>query len=187
MQTNFAPALAFDQAGNLWQSGGVITGQGQDVQQTVVEYTAAQLEAAELQTIPNQTLIVADTSVSGALNAPSAITFDAAGNLWVAFALGGAGGAGGVEMIAAGDLAGEGTVTPTPALTLGPATFKWGKVALQSFATPAGLAFDNQGDLWAANQSQKRRRAGYRQPGRVHSVGVDGERQSGAAKGDIGE
>jgi hypothetical protein len=154
VQTNFAPALAFDQAGNLWQSGGVITGQDQSVHQTVVEYTAAQLGAAEPQTTPNQTLIVADTSVPDALNAASAITFDSAGNLWVAFALGGTGGTGGVEMIAVGDFAGEGTSTPLPAITFGPATFKWGKVALQSFATPVGLAFDNQGDLWVANQAK---------------------------------
>jgi hypothetical protein len=89
VQTNFAPMLAFDQAGNLWQSGGVITGQNQDAQQTVVEYTAAQVGAGLQQTVPNETLIVADTSVSGGLNAPSAITFDGTGNLWVAFALGG--------------------------------------------------------------------------------------------------
>ena len=153
VQTNFPPVLAFDKAGNLWQSGGVITGQDQNVQQTVVEYTAAQLAAAEPQTTPNQTLIVADTSVPDTLNAPSAITFDTAGNLWIAFALGGTG-TGGVAMIASSDLAGQGTSTPSPAITLGPATFTWGKVALQSFATPAGLAFDNQGDLWVANQAK---------------------------------
>jgi hypothetical protein len=154
VQTNFAPVLTFDQAGNLWQSGGVITGQNQEVQQTVVEYTAAQVAAGLQQTTPNQTLIVADTSATGALNAPSAITFDATGNLWVAFALGGSGGTGGIEMIAAGDLAGQSTVTPTPTIILGPTTFPWGKVALQSFATPDGLAFDNQGDLWVANQAK---------------------------------
>jgi secreted PhoX family phosphatase len=153
-QTNFEPVLAFDKDGNLWLSGGVISGGSPQAEQdTVVEYPTAQL-ADGTQADPNQTLIVADTSVSGALHAPSSITFDASGNLWVAFALGGTGGAGGVEEFSAAALTGSGTSTPSPTVTLDPAAFTWGKIELQSFATPDGLAFDNAGDLWVANQSQ---------------------------------
>ena len=162
IQTSFGPVLAFDKAGNLWQSGGVISEQSPgDEEETVVEYTAAQLGTPASNTEPNQTLIVADTSVSGALNAPSSITFDANGNLWVAFALGGTGNTGGVEMIAAADLSGEGTSTPSPAVTLGPATLISTKAfgTLQSFANPDGLAFDNEGDLWVANQSKQAEQA----------------------------
>jgi hypothetical protein len=157
VQTNFGPALAFDKNGNLWQSGGVInSGNPADEQQTVVEYTADQL-AAGTQTDPNQTLIVADTSNEGALNAPSSITFDANGNLWVAFALGGTDNVGGVEEIAASDLTGTGTSTPSPAVTLSSAAFVTSKTfgSLASFANPDGLAFDGTGDLWVANQSKQ--------------------------------
>jgi secreted PhoX family phosphatase len=154
IQTGLGPTLAFDKDGNLWQSGGVIsTDDPSAEQETVAEYTVAQLEAGT-QTDPNQTLIVADTSVTGALNAPSSLTFDANGNLWVAFALGGSNNTGGVQMFAASDLEGTGNTTPAAAVTLGPAPFPWGKVTLQSIADPGGLAFDSAGNLWIANQSR---------------------------------
>jgi streptogramin lyase len=161
VQSSYAPALAFDKDGNLWQSGGVISsGNPEDEQQTVVEYTAEQLEDGT-QTNPNQTLIVADTANSGALNAPSSITFDANGNLWVAFALGGTDDLGGVEEIAASDLAGTGTSAPSPAVSLSSATFISSKSlgVLASFANPDGLAFDGADDLWVANQSKQAEQA----------------------------
>ena len=152
--SSLSPALAFDKGGNLWLSGGVISTEDPSAEQeTVAEYTADQL-ATGTQTDPGQTLIVADTSLSGAFNAPSSIIFDATGNLWMAFALDGDGSAGGVEMFAAADFGGSGTSTPTPAITLGSAPFQWSKVTLQSIADPDGLAFDSAGDLWVANQSQ---------------------------------
>jgi secreted PhoX family phosphatase len=133
----------------------------QDEQQTIVEYTAAQL-ATGAQTDPIQTLIVADTSVTGALNAPTSITFDGSGNLWVAFSLGSVSNLGGVEMFAAADLDGTGTLTPAPAVTIDSAAFATKNLDLQSLDTPDGLAFDNEGDLWVANQSS----TASEQPGR---------------------
>jgi secreted PhoX family phosphatase len=132
------------------------SGNPEDAQQTVAEFTADQL-AAGTQTDPNQTLIVADTANTGALNAPSSITFDANGNLWVAFALGGTDNAGGVEEIAASNLTGSGTSTTSPSVTLSSAAFVSTKAfgTLASFANPAGLAFDSAGDLWVANQSSQ--------------------------------
>ena len=161
LQTNFAPALAFDQSGNLWQSGG-LTQAGFLIHplDALFEYTEAQL-AAGTQTEPYQTLLVADTTNVSALNAPSSITFDANGNLWVAFALGGTGNAGGLEMFAAADLTGEGTVTPLPQITIASAPYNWGKVELPSFANPDGLAFDSQGDLWVANVSKESSKLGF--------------------------
>jgi hypothetical protein len=155
IQANLHPSLALDKAGDLWQSGGVIsTGDPSAEQETVAEYGADQLTDASPVTEPNQTLIVADTSVNGVLNAPSSIVFDANANLWVAFALGGTSNSGGIQMFAGTDLDGTGTVTPAPAVTLGSASFNFGKVELQSLAEPGGLAFDGSGDLWVANESQ---------------------------------
>jgi len=131
--------MTFDHAGNLWLvSGGIL------------EYTAAQL-AAGVHTDPNQTLIMGgDLS---ALEFVKSITFDANGNLWAAFETGGTGNAGGVEMFAAADLNGSGTVTPVPAITLNAALYGRHQ-DYSSFESPDGLAFDSQGDLWVANTLQ---------------------------------
>lgn len=145
---NSPPSSTFDQHGNLWVAGGISAANPFD--EIVVEYTAAQL-ASGAQAGPNQTLVVADTSASSALNAPASIAFDAGGNLWVAFAQGGDGDTGGVEMFAVADLAGSGTITPTPSVVLSSGTLKYGKLTLPSFASPDGLAFDSTGDLWVAN------------------------------------
>jgi hypothetical protein len=133
--------LAFDHAGNLWQSSGPI-----------FEYTAAQL-AAGIQTDPNQTLTVGGNFPE--LQNPSSLTFDTGGNLWVRMNDGGTNGSGGLEMYAAADLNGSGTVTPTPAITLTSSLYG-AKNLLSSFDGPRGLAFDNLGDLWVGNRLQPR-------------------------------
>jgi hypothetical protein len=132
--------MAFDHAGNLWLvSGGI------------VEYTAAQ-RAAGAQTDPNQTLIVGDPTLPK-LDFAQSITFDAGGNLWAAFGTGGTRNAGGLEMFAAADLNGSGTVTPTPVTTIEAVVYGT-HGTLSSFGGPDGLAFDSQGDLWVANSTQ---------------------------------
>lgn len=91
--------------------------------------------------------------MTGALNGPASITFDGGGNLWVAFGLGSVGNLGGVEMFAAADLDGTGTLTPTPAVTIDSAAFAAKNLDLESLDNPDGLAFDSDGGLWVANQS----------------------------------
>jgi hypothetical protein len=132
-------AMAFDHAGNLWEAA-----------DGIVEYTAAQL-AAGTQTDPYQTLIVGGGSPD--FNYPSAVTFDANGNLWVAFEIDGGLSTGGLEMFAAADLDGSGTSTPTPAVILTSTTWST-KNLLTSFQSPDGLAFDSLGNLWVANTLQ---------------------------------
>ncbi len=130
--------LAFDHAGNLWQSSSGI-----------FEYTAAQL-AAGAQTEPNQTLLLGGTWPE--LQSSAAIAFDANDNLWVSFENGGTGNYGGLESFAAADLNGQGTVSPTPDITIGAAPF--GRNL--GIASPDALAFDGQGDLWVGNTLQPR-------------------------------
>ncbi|MBF6561285.1 MAG: hypothetical protein IVW56_13440 [Candidatus Binataceae bacterium] len=134
-----AVAMAFDPAGNLWEAA-----------DQIVEYTAAQLNAGT-QTDPYQTLIVGGGTPD--FNYPSAVTFDANGNLWVAFEIDGGLGTGGLEMFSAADLAGSGTSTPTPAVVLTSTAYGKGNL-LTSFQRPDGLAFDSLGNLWVANTQQ---------------------------------
>jgi hypothetical protein len=133
--------MTFDSAGNLWVAP-TISG--------VVEYTGAQL-AAGIQTAPYQTLNIG--GVIPALIFPSAVTFDASGNLWVTMSNGGTHNAGGLEMFAAAELSGSGTITPTPARIIMASSFG-AKKLLSSFAGPDGLAFDSAGDLWVVNPLQ---------------------------------
>jgi hypothetical protein len=139
--------LVFDAAGNLWQ---VADG-------TVFEFTAAQL-AAGVPTAPNQTLAIND--VSPGLSIPQSITFDTHGNLWVAFGLGGtAGNFGGLEEFTADTLAGAGTVSLAPAITINATTVvdrvnRLKSYDFESFNSPAALAFDSEGDLWVGNSLQ---------------------------------
>jgi hypothetical protein len=128
--------LAFDHLGNLWQSSSGI-----------FEYTAAQL-AAGVQTDPYQTLLIGGTLPE--LDFPSSIAFDASGNLWVTFADGGIGGYGGLESFPAGELNGQGTVTPTAGVTIETAAYR----KYLGLASPDTLSFDNEGDLWIGNTMQ---------------------------------
>ncbi len=145
--------LVFDGAGNLWQAGGG----------SVFEYTAAQLTSAGqlplgTPTDPYQTLNIDEASPG--LSFAQALAFDAMGNLWVAFGLGGtAGNYGGLEMFSAESLGGSGTVTPTPMTTIDATgdTYRVNRLKsydFESFNSPSALAFDSAGDLWVGNSLQ---------------------------------
>jgi hypothetical protein len=139
--------LAFDHAGNLWQSSSGI-----------YEYIAAQL-AAGVQTDPNQTLLVGrpwpglggPSSIT--LGEPSSIAFYANGNLWVTLEVGGTSGYGGLESFAAADLDGQGTITPTPAITIDMASYRKRQNYID-LGGPDALAFDSLGNLWVGNTIQ---------------------------------
>jgi hypothetical protein len=135
----FGPVgMALDHVGNLWL-----------VDSGFAEYTAAQL-AAGIQTDPNQT--VNSEAFTATSFFPSAIAFDSSNNLWATSSYGGSFNSGELEMFAAEDLNGQGTVAVAPAITIDAVSF--GKPVTHSFDDPLSLAFDNEGDLWIGNRSQ---------------------------------
>jgi hypothetical protein len=71
-----------------------------------------------------------------------AFTFDNGGNLWVG------GSNGPLQLFAATDLTGSGTISPTPLVTIGPATIRH---RYSSFSQTSGLAIDGQGTLSVAS------------------------------------
>lgn len=119
-------AIAFDSEGNLWVANG--TGN------TLVAYSAAQQSIGGALT-PAITLTANGNSRHG----PLMIAFDASGNLWVAN--GNQVNYSSVVEFSAAQLAASGS--PAPKVTLTPNA--------GSLNQPAGLAFDNSGDLWVSN------------------------------------
>ena len=120
---NGPAGVAFDANGNLW-----VANAGAN---TVVQLAASYLTASGSPT-PAVTL----GATNGSLNGPSALAFDANGNLWVANA-----NASTVVEFTGSQLAGSGS--PTPAVTL--------SATNGSLSSPSSLAFDASGDLWIAN------------------------------------
>ena len=119
-------AVTFDASGNLWAAE----------LGAVVEYTAGQL-AAKGSPSPAVVLTTNDTSLNGAI----ALAFDARGNLWVANGGIAPVGANTLVEFTASQLAASGS--PTPAVTL--------SASAGSINSPAGLAFDHDGNLWMTN------------------------------------
>jgi sugar lactone lactonase YvrE len=115
-------ALAFDADGNLWVS-------------IVSEDKVVKIAGSALDT-PGTSSPVA-TVEEGGISAPQGIAFDSAGNLWVA-----AGGASTVVRINAAHLttSGNGADLTITALSPGP--------VIGTLASPIGLAFDADGNLW---------------------------------------
>jgi hypothetical protein len=144
-----SPSMTFDGQGNLWQAGGVLNPTSSSYEQTIVEYSSAQLAAGD-QTDPYQTLVIEEGEYSSSLWYPSSVVFDNNGNLWVAFNAAGNQSTGGIEMFAASALTGQGISTPIPAITLNASVSE--KSA--DFSFPNGLAFDAAGDLWVADRGQ---------------------------------
>jgi hypothetical protein len=116
--------MAFDASGNLWAV--------ESFDAAVVEYIPDQLGVSGSPT-PKVTLTA---DAAGSLNLPSALAFDAAGNLWVVNT-----NASTVVEFAATQLASSGS--PTPAVTLG--------ANAGSILAPQDLAFDHSGNLWVSN------------------------------------
>ncbi|HET7553624.1 MAG TPA: carboxypeptidase regulatory-like domain-containing protein [Gemmatimonadaceae bacterium] len=117
-------ALAFDAAGNLWVAN--------SVSGTVVEFSTAQLGSGG-----NLTPAVILSATGGSIASPTALAFDADGNLWVANNP-----AAGVDNIivsfSPAQLASSGS--PTPSVT----------ISASGNPQPSGLAFDESGSLWVS-------------------------------------
>ena len=121
--------LAFDAAGDLWAAD--------DVTGEVFEFTPQQLSQGGSQT---PRIILQASSFDSAWD----VAFDTSNNVWVSYQSGDHPGA--VQMFAAGDLTGTGTINPLAKVTLGgPAP-----CSILKLCDPFGIAFDQSGDIWVA-------------------------------------
>jgi sugar lactone lactonase YvrE len=120
--------MAFDSSGNLWVANPTVLGSaGND---RLVSFTPAQLTAGGSQT-PDKTL------TSGSFFDPVGLAFDTAGNLWVSNA----------NSVSAS------LIRFTPAqLTAAGSQSPNRILSSTSFARPAQIAFDANGNLWVTNQ-----------------------------------
>ena len=126
--------LAFDAAGDLWVADNVTS--------EVYEFTPQHLSKGGSQT-PD--LIVQSPS----FDFPTDVAFDAANNIWITYQSGNQRpqpGPGAVQMFAAADLTGSGTIEPPAAVTLGGQA----PCSILALCEPSGVAFDQSGDLWIA-------------------------------------
>jgi sugar lactone lactonase YvrE len=105
----------------------------------VFAFTAQTLAAASGQIVLLDPDIINSAEI---LDGPAALTFDSAGNQWVANCLGPT-----VTEFAAMTSSGS----PTPLVTLTSTTVTTPGGSAPSLACPDGLAFDRQGNLWVAN------------------------------------
>jgi sugar lactone lactonase YvrE len=122
--------LAFDTDGNLWV--------GNFYKSTLTEFTSSQLTSSGTPT-PAVTLSAASNhSIQG----PFALAFDHDNTLWVA---NGAGGADTVVAFTSAQRSASGS--PVPAVTIQLP----GSANTANPALPAGLAFDNSGNLWVSD------------------------------------
>jgi streptogramin lyase len=124
---NAPVGIAFDASGNLWV--------GNALGNTLVAFNPSQLAANGTPT-PAVTLSANANSIDGVIG----LAFDGNGNLWIA---NGNSGFDTVVQFSASQLASTGAPTPPVILT----------ATAGSLADPAGLAFDNSGNLWVANFS----------------------------------
>jgi sugar lactone lactonase YvrE len=116
-------AVAFDASGNAWVAGSNFN--------HLSKYTASQLTASGS---PVPTVVIDDNA--GSLQFPSALAFDAAGNLWVAND-----DANTVVQYTSAQLGANGS--PVPAITL----------TLANNADPFGVAVDNRGTVWVSDDN----------------------------------
>lgn len=112
---------AFDPSGNLWVAA--------FFNNEIMEYTASQLASSGS---PTPAAVIN----TGGGSAPAGLAFDANGNLWVTY-----GAANTIVEFTPSQLASSGS--PSPSITI--------SASSSSLSTPIGLAFDESGNLWAAN------------------------------------
>lgn len=120
--------ITFDSSGNLWVADS-----------DVLKFTVQQLaQGGSLS--PNLTL--------SNPNHPFDVLFDSSGNLWVSYPpnFGMSLYAGALELFAANDLRGSGTIDPAPLVTISPRT----PCSPFSICLPSGEALDSAGDLWVS-------------------------------------
>ncbi len=120
-----ASGLAFDAAGNLWVAS---SGPAQIIR-VDASHLAASGSAGDLSITARSPAPTTTT-----LPSPSGLAFDGTGALWVNYD-------GTLAKLSVAELAGQGTVTVTPAV----------QIALDVVARPVGLAFDEAGGLWFAS------------------------------------
>jgi len=116
--------LVFDSHGNLWV--------GNEMSDTIVEFTSAQL-AASGSPVPRVTI----SANNGSLDSPEPTAFDSAGNLWVANARSDT-----IVEFTPGQLARSGS--PVPRVTI--------SANNGSLLNPFVLKFSRSGDLWVTNR-----------------------------------
>jgi sugar lactone lactonase YvrE len=122
--------LAFDTGGNLWV--------GNFYKSTLTEFTTGQLTSSGT---PTPAVTLSATS-SHSIQGPFALAFDASNTLWVA------NGAGGADTVVAFTVAQRSASgSPVPAVTIQLP----GSTNTANPALPAGLAFDNGGNLWVSD------------------------------------
>jgi sugar lactone lactonase YvrE len=122
-----APAgIAFDAAGNMWVAANGAS--------TIVRIDAAHLTTSGTGADLTITAMTGPPSINQ-LTRPFGIAFDGGGNLWVNYD-------GIIAQLTPADLAGTGTKTITPGV----------QIELDVQSLPTGIAFDERGGLWLADQ-----------------------------------
>lgn len=127
--------IALDHSGNLWVAD--------DGASEIFMFTKAQLAAGGTQS-PTVTL---SSDGSDSLDSCEPILFDGSGNLWATNNSGGVDEDGSVVKFTPAQLKASGSPTPAVMLTATTVT----DTTASSFDDPAGITFDDDGNLWVAN------------------------------------
>ena len=142
--------IAFDSMGNLWvaNNGGVMGANNTPsaTGTSIVEFTAAHLPTVTANGMVTPTLtpdLTLSDNGNGSIQAPWALAFDAAGNLWSSNA------AAPNTLVEFAKTSLTATGAPSPAVTISPAMVN----GIPSLDGPNGLCFNNAGNLAAGNSA----------------------------------
>jgi hypothetical protein len=142
--------IAFDSMGNLWvaNNGGVMGANNTPsaTGTSIVEFTAAHLPVPMANGMVTPTLtpdLTLSDNGAGSIQAPWALAFDAAGNLWSSNA------AAPNTLVEFAKTSLAMTAAPSPAVTISPAMVN----GIPSLDGPNGLCFNNAGNLAAGNSA----------------------------------